>query len=314
MKVPILSGKYVVAVSGGVDSAVLLDILAKQVTDNRLQVTDKRKKNSNLQPTTYNLELVVAHFDHGIRKDSSSDEKLVADLASKYDLAYVSGNAKLGPNASEETARDARYKFLLDVRKRYRAKSIITAHHQDDLIETALINVIRGTKRQGLSAISANPNVIRPLLNYPKQSILEYALKKGLVWREDPTNSDTDYLRNYLRQNYLANLNSIQRSKFLKTLDKVAKTNLEINKRIATLSHSLGLNIINRAMFCNLPNDVGREVILYLMKRQGITDYDAKTIGRLNNALRTAKPNTVHAVKGPAYLKVTNLSASFITP
>jgi tRNA(Ile)-lysidine synthase len=89
--VPGHPAKYVVAVSGGVDSVVLLHILARRVPSQRL---------------------VVAHFDHGIRPDSYEDLRLVARMANDHGLAFLSDEGKLGPDASEAAARDARYRFL----------------------------------------------------------------------------------------------------------------------------------------------------------------------------------------------------------
>src|SRR4051812_6590366 len=111
MEVSMPAGRYVLAVSGGVDSMVLLHILS----------------------TTDEVELIVAHFNHGIRQDSDKDEELVKDAAKQYGLQIEIANGKLGPTASEEQARTARYKFLNSIQKKYKAVAIITAHHEDDL-------------------------------------------------------------------------------------------------------------------------------------------------------------------------------------
>src|SRR4051812_31887046 len=115
MKVKVPRGKYILAVSGGVDSMVLLDLLARKP----------------------GIELVVAHFDHGIRPDSKKDEVLVRKAAASYGVAFEPGQGNLGPAASEATARQARYHFLDEVLTKHQALKIITAHHQDDAIETA---------------------------------------------------------------------------------------------------------------------------------------------------------------------------------
>src|SRR5690606_5271626 len=106
--IKIRPGKYVVAVSGGVDSMVLLDLLRQKPK----------------------LELIVAHFDHGIRPDSAEDRKLVQRVAKHYDLPFVYAEGKLGPKASEALAREARYAFLRRVQAEQGAEAIITAHHQ----------------------------------------------------------------------------------------------------------------------------------------------------------------------------------------
>src|SRR5690348_2939142 len=118
-------GNYVVAVSGGVDSVVLLDILSKQP----------------------GLKLTIAHFDHGIRNDSYKDRQFVEGLAKKYQLLFVYKEGSLG-KASEAKAREARYEFLRKAQKDSGSQAIITAHHQDDLLETAILNMLRDSSRK----------------------------------------------------------------------------------------------------------------------------------------------------------------------
>ena len=163
MKLDVKPGKYVLAVSGGVDSMVLLDLLSKLP----------------------DIELVVAHFNHGIRDDSDEDEGLVIAAAQRYGLPFAVGLGKLGPCTSEDEARQARYAFLEEVQEDFEAGGIITAHHLDDLIETAFLNILRGTNSRGLIAITDNPKITRPILKTSKKSILKYAQEHSLRWRED---------------------------------------------------------------------------------------------------------------------------------
>ncbi|MDR0591118.1 MAG: tRNA lysidine(34) synthetase TilS [Candidatus Nomurabacteria bacterium] len=162
----------VLAVSGGVDSVVMLDMLASDAA-------------------------VVAHFNHGIRPDSDEDEALVGNLAKKYGLKYEHVKEDLGSGASEELARERRYKFLREVAARHGGK-ICTAHHADDVVESIAINLIRGTGWRGLVPLDS-PDIERPLLGMFKVDIREYAEEHGLEWREDSTNSSMDYLRNRVR-------------------------------------------------------------------------------------------------------------------
>lgn len=177
--------RYVVAVSGGVDSVVLLDMLV-----------NGRLPNSTSQIPLANC--IVVHFDHGIRPESARDAAFVRDLAAKYGLAFETRREELGANASEELARDRRYAFLRSIAKRYDAK-IMTAHHADDVIETIAINLTRGTGWRGL-AVLGSADIERPLLGVSKVELLAYAKERELTWHEDPTNDDTKYLRNAVRQ------------------------------------------------------------------------------------------------------------------
>lgn len=166
--------KYVVAVSGGIDSVVLLDMMSK-VAGN---------------------ELIVAHFDHGIRGDSYLDEAFVRKLAGQYDAIYEMAREDLGPGASEALARSRRYAFLKGIAAKYDAP-LVTAHHLDDLVETVAINIHRGTGWRGLAALDSP--VYRPILDIEKKRLRQYAAEQGLTWREDPTNATDMYLRNRIR-------------------------------------------------------------------------------------------------------------------
>jgi tRNA(Ile)-lysidine synthase len=166
---------YIVAVSGGVDSVTLLHMLVAQS----------------------NHELVVVHFDHGIRKDSHEDAQFVRDLAKEYGLRYEMRREELGPLASEETARTRRYAFLYEVVKKY-SGVIVTAHHADDVIETIAINLTRGTGWRGLAVLDSP--IRRPLLYMTKQEIVQYAKEHSLAWHEDSTNGSEAYLRNRIRR------------------------------------------------------------------------------------------------------------------
>lgn len=251
----------------------------------------------NLLKDKPGVELVVAHFDHGIRKDSDKDTELVKNVAKKHSLKFEAKKGKLGPKASEETARKARYEFLESVRQKYRAEMIITAHHQDDLIETALINLIRGTKRKGLSAITANPKVIRPLLQIPKSQILKYARSHHLIWHEDITNQDRKYLRNYLRLVIIPKIPPQQKKKLISNLDKVAKLNKIIDEKIATLSQQvISRQGINRSQIISLPIEVGEELIAYWLRQQGLA-IDKKTVRRLTMFIKTGLAGSSTAVK-----------------
>src|SRR6266516_3704477 len=119
-------GTAIVAVSGGADSVALLDLLHALAAD-------------------LGLTLVVAHADHGIQSDSRTVGQSVAALATTYGLPFELGELRLGPDATETTARRARHAWLAEVRRRREARYIVTAHHRDDQAETILLRVLRGS-------------------------------------------------------------------------------------------------------------------------------------------------------------------------
>ena len=295
----IKAGVYVLAVSGGVDSMVLLDILAKPA-NSREPVANSRPK-----PKAESYQLVVAHFNHGIRGDSDEDEQLVTKSAAKYKLPLEIGRTKLGVGTSEEKARQARYEFLYRIKEKRQARAIITAHHQDDLIETALINILRGTGRRGPTAMAQNPDIIRPLLNTPKSELVQYAKAHKLDWREDVTNKDTRYLRNYIRLKVVPRLSASQRQELLAHITELNRLNPVLDLEIANLSQSLLFgNKIKRQKFISLPAEIAAEVLTYLLRQENIRRFDRKTIDRLAVAIKTAKPGTKHDILKRSRLKV----------
>ena len=288
MRLNIAPGKYVVAVSGGVDSVVLLDLL------------DRQK----------GLELVVAHFDHGIRPDSTKDTVFVKQLAKDWE--FVSESKKLGLKASEATARTARYLFLERTRQKTEAKAIITAHHQDDLIETAFINILRGTGWQGLSSIKNSEKLLRPLLDVSKKDILAYAKQYRLKWREDSTNQETDYLRNYLRLNILPTLESRQRQLLISKLDKVAENRRDIDNITATISHKVSSNNkIDRRQFAALPTEIATELAAFWLRRADHRDFDRNQVVKTVSALKTSKAGTTMPINGHLKLVFDSRYATF---
>jgi tRNA(Ile)-lysidine synthase len=200
--------KYLVAVSGGVDSVALLDMLANEKSHH----------------------LVVAHFDHGIRDDSAADARFVGELAKRYHLPFVTVREELGRGASEETARKRRYAFLQEQAKKFGA-TIVTAHHQDDVLETIAINISRGTGWRGLSVFD-NAKVARPLLFLTKEKIRDYAMARRLEWVEDSTNGETTYLRNRLRRKIAVNLKDAGRRELVRIWEKQKILKREIDKNV----------------------------------------------------------------------------------
>lgn len=179
--------RYIVAVSGGVDSVVLLDALTRKETVAGSDPWSGRAIG----------ELIVAHFDHGIRTESADDASFVAKLAEQYGVAFRSKREELGANTSEDRARRHRYAFLRSLCAEYDA-DLITAHHADDIAETIAINITRGTGWRGVAVLDT-AGTHRPLLDVTKAEIREYAAAHHLLWREDSTNSSEKYLRNRIR-------------------------------------------------------------------------------------------------------------------
>jgi tRNA(Ile)-lysidine synthase len=292
MEINVPPGKYIIAVSGGVDSMVLLDVLRQNPS----------------------VELVVAHFNHGIRPDSSWDEELVVRTAKSHSMPIEVGYGELGVNTSEETARIKRYEFLTSLKTKYKTDKIITAHHQDDLVETAFINLLRGSGSRGLVAMLINPNIIRPLTSFRKQQLLDYAINNGISWREDTTNTNPAYLRNYIRGNIIPLLSAKDRKNLVVNIDKVANIINEKDHLLATISQKIVKNnMITRSKFIVLPGEVRSELIMYWLRQQKVKEVDKKTVEKIDVALKTASAGTRHSIKKGLWLKLDIKSAQFET-
>lgn len=260
----------IVAVSGGVDSVVLLDMLAR----------------------AGNFELVVAHFNHGIRTDSAADARFVKALAEKYDKEFVSKRGALGANASEEQARKARYDFLF-AEAAGRGAVIVTAHHLDDVIETIAINTIRGTGWRGL-AVLERLGVVRPLLERTKDEIYDYALAHRLEWVEDSTNASSKYLRNRVRRR----TRSFLIAKKLQ-LQQLRNKQCELKKQIdQEIARVLPSPVYSRYFFTTIEPLVAYELLRAAVVQKTGTGPTRPQLGRALLAIKTAKPGAAHDLGG----------------
>ena len=144
-------------------------------------------------------DIVVAHFNHGTRTSADLDEQFVFSRCKELKVPFETMKIMLGEGVSEELARQKRYNFLYHVANKYGGE-IYTAHHLDDLIESIAINLIRGTGWRGLTPFSDN-RIHRPFIEmrFYKTDILRFAAENKVLFREDPTNSTDDYLRNRVR-------------------------------------------------------------------------------------------------------------------
>ena len=179
----------VIAYSGGVDSQVLLHALAN---------LKHAKKFSNL--------ITVCHVNHGLSENASRWQNFAEQACFKLNLPFVAHQVNVQPKVQqslEALAREARYQALQSV---YNEQSlIVTGHHRDDQAETFLLALKRGSGLKGLSAMSAETLqgkdiFIRPLLNVSRAEIVNYAKQQQLDWVEDESNCDTQFDRNFIRQ------------------------------------------------------------------------------------------------------------------
>jgi tRNA(Ile)-lysidine synthetase-like protein len=286
---------YIIAISGGVDSVVLLDMIAR------------KKPETGVEKPLY----IVAHFDHGIRSDSSEDAKFVESLAKNYGMAFVTKRADLGEGASEESARTVRYEFLFNEMKKHNAESVITAHHQDDVIETMIVNILRGTGPRGLIGFTRS-SILRPFIDKSKQEILDYAVEHKLNWREDSTNLDTSYFRNYVRMKIVPKLSADQRQELIKIRENTVKLYTEIDDQTKKLLvQNLEKGQLVRARFVVLPYTVQKELTAVWLRINGL-ELDRKMIERAVLSIKTALPGKQINLNSKASLLINKKTVTLI--
>lgn len=280
---------YVVAVSGGVDSVVLLDMLSQAKPDSTC--------------------LMVAHFDHGLRGNSSDDAQFVQNLSQQYGLKFHVGHGHLKPKTSEATARKARYDFLKGVVAQENAIALLTAHHQDDFLETAILNFYRGSHRRGLVSLKSSQHILRPLLQMTKAEIVAYAQKHQLAWCEDATNYDLQPLRNRIRWQITPNIKPSQRQQLLAACQQLTEANQKLDIFLkGYLSHHsyrrLG-KVFSRSWFNSLDHNQACEIVATWLIENQIGDYSQNQIEYIVVKLKTLRPGKMIEVSSFQKIQLT---------
>lgn len=215
--------KIVIGLSGGSDSICLCHLV-------------------NSLKEKYNLEIIAVHINHGLRKESLDEKVFVEDFCkqNKIIFEYFEINNYKNDKFSECEAREKRYKIFKDVLMKYKASILMTAHHGDDLIETILMRIVRGSNLNGYAGIpviqeNENYRIMRPLLFATKEEIKNYIKNNNLMYVEDASNESDKYTRNRFRKQALPFLKKEARdvhSKFLKYSEELYKYENYINKVI----------------------------------------------------------------------------------
>ena len=279
----------VVAVSGGADSLCLLDML----------------KDSGLR-------LIPAHFDHQLREVSSQQAAQLLSLLSGWGFKCELGSQDVGLFAKtnkmgiEEAARVCRYSFLMDLAEKHGAQAVLTAHHQDDQVETVLMHFLRGSGLNGLSGIrpveflkqfSEKIPLWRPMLNISKDEILAYCAERDIHVLEDETNQDKRFYRNRLRHEVIPLLEQVQPSfrSIVSRNARVFELDRQVLERITDEAFALcvkkaddgGVLIIDRALWEKQDEAIQTRILIKATNqlRPEMRDVGFEELKRARNAI-----------------------------
>ncbi len=242
----------VVGVSAGPDSMCLLNLLE--------QKTNK---------------IVVCHINHNIRKQSIIEENYLKDYCKEHNLIFESMTIKeYKENNFENEARKIRYKYYEEILKKYNSNKLFLAHHGDDLIETVLMKIERVSNIEGYAGIKKvsklkNYDIIRPLLPYTKEDIINYNKSHSITYYIDSSNTNIDYTRNWYRHKVLPILKEKDKDihlKFLKYSETLQEYNEYIDREIKRkLPYILKNNIINIDNLNKEDNFLKKNILYYIM-------------------------------------------------
>lgn len=221
------SGPTLLAVSGGVDSVVMAHLFHQA-----------------------KYPFAIAHCNFGLRGVASDqDEDWVRDLAKQYQVDFyaqtfdTSAHARSKGISTQMAARELRYAWFQTLCEEHGFEQVATAHHSNDSLETALLNLTKGTGIAGLKGVAAvQGRYIRPLLFASKAGIIAYAKAEALSWREDSSNAKDDYQRNLLRNQVIPRLQEINPNlevTFRSTSERLSQVGALLNEQVATLRQQL---------------------------------------------------------------------------
>jgi tRNA(Ile)-lysidine synthase len=238
--VPINPGdKILAAVSGGADSIAMLHLLKTQSTI------------YNLSPRDLQYTILCAHINHHLRdKESDEDQAFMETLCADWNIPFYTEHIDVKAYAAQEklsietAARHLRLEALEHIARKTGCAYIATAHHKDDQAETVLFRLLRGTAFSGLTGIRPTREHhslqwIRPMLNIRKSQIEAYCKENNIAWRNDATNIETHYRRNWIRHKLLPYMQQQSRTDLTETLAALAQSALKLQEQVETSANKI---------------------------------------------------------------------------
>jgi tRNA(Ile)-lysidine synthase len=302
----------IVAISGGPDSVALAAVLL-----------ELRRM--------FELKLTFAHLHHGLRPtEADEDLEFVRALAKTWEVPIEVGYARLGTRKKktgslEEIARERRYAFLESVRKKHRARRIALGHQANDVAETLIINLVRGSVLTGLSGIPpVQGNLIRPLIHCTRQQILEYLQNKNLAFRTDSSNADLRFLRNRIRHQLMPQLSQYNPA-IVSTLLRTAQSFHELDRFLHDLARDTFTSMtkskkngieISIPKFKTLPQALRQMVLREAIREQkgDLRRISQKHVLAVDTMACGPKPNASLSLPGSLKIKRSYQRLSFSDP
>ena len=288
----------VVAVSGGPDSMALLSLMS-----------DIKKE--------IDIEVICAHVNHNVRKESADEKVFVERFCRDHNIVFESMKIEdYGDDNFHNEARTKRYNYFGNIVHKYNSKYLLTAHHGDDLIETILMRIVRGSTLRGYSGFSrivemGDYKIIRPFINITKDEIFAYNKKNKILFVQDKSNNKDVYTRNRYRKYMLPFLkkedNSVH-NKFYKFSKTLIEYNDYIDRQVSrVIKNVYSQNVLLIDKFLELDYIIAMKIIYIILENAYqddlmlITDHHAELIYNLIKSdkanLSMHLPNNVKAVK-----------------
>lgn len=282
----------VIAVSGGPDSMSLLHYI-------------------NSLKKEFDLTVVCAHVNHNVRKESASEKEYLEKYCDLNGIVFESMIIEeYGEDNFHNEARSKRYRYFEEVVKKYNSKYLFTAHHADDLIETILMRIARGSTIHGYAGFSKVVNmgdylIVRPFIEYTKEELINYCNKNKIKFAQDASNEKDVYTRNRYRKYVLPFLKSEDpniHEKFMKFSKTLFMYDEYINKQLdLVIDDVYKQDIINIDKFLNLDNILQNKLINRVL--EAIYQDDLMLITDIHVSLII---NLIHASKPNAYIYLPN--------
>jgi len=283
----------VVACSGGPDSMYLLHVL-------------------NSIKSELNLKIICAHVNHGLREESKEEAVFVENFCKDNNIIFEFFEIEKYNNSkfTEDEARKKRYSFFNVIIDKYNAQYLMTAHHADDLAETILMRIVRGSNLKGYAGISKilenyKYKIVRPLINISKDYIIKYLTHNNIPYVLDKSNDDEKYTRNRFRKRVLPELkkeDSMVHLKFLKYSEELSDAQKYINRQIDKVINEIYVDnyiLINKML--EIDEFLQKKLVEYIIEdiqKQFIFNISDNQLNNIMKLIKSKNNNKIDLANG----------------